>query len=417
MGAQQFGAGTVHIDTTALTDPIRFDSQHGLMEIQAGADWPAIIDATRRFQPDIEIPWSIRQKQTGADAMTLGGSISANAHGRGLLMQPLGDDIEDLTLMMADGTLLRCSREENAELFSLAIGGYGLFGIIVAATMRLSRRIKLRRLVDIIDIDDAMNAVFRRVEGGCIYGDFQYAIDPSDDSFLRRGVFACYQPVEQSVAVPDTAQDTLGPEAWLKLLHLAHTDKARAFALYGQHYLATHGQLYYSDTHQLSTYIPTYAEFLARSVPSSAPESLVIGEYDVPPDSLIAFMGKARAILRARQVEDIYGTIRSIRRDATSFLPWARSDYACVIFNLRTAHTAAAIEKTHATFRDLTDAVCEFDGSFYLTYHRAATARQVERCYPRFREFLALKLKYDPAERFQSDWYRHYRGLFGELST
>jgi hypothetical protein len=33
-------------------------------------------------------------------------------------------------------------------------------------------------------------------------------------------------------------------------------------------------------------------------------------------------------------------------------------------------------------------------------------------CYPQFKEFLELKRKYDPAERFQSDWYRHYRRLF-----
>jgi hypothetical protein len=36
----------------------------------------------------------------------------------------------------------------------------------------------------------------------------------------------------------------------------------------------------------------------------------------------------------------------------------------------------------------------------------------VERCYPRMREFLSLKQRYDPEERFQSDWYRHYRDMF-----
>ena len=32
-------------------------------------------------------------------------------------------------------------------------------------------------------------------------------------------------------------------------------------------------------------------------------------------------------------------------------------------------------------------------------------------CYPRFPEFLRLKRRYDPAERFQSDWYRHHESL------
>jgi hypothetical protein len=51
-------------------------------------------------------------------------------------------------------------------------------------------------------------------------------------------------------------------------------------------------------------------------------------------------------------------------------------------------------------------------GSYYLTYHRYATREQVEACYPQFPEFLRLKRQHDPEERFQSDWYRHYKKLF-----
>ena len=54
-------------------------------------------------------------------------------------------------------------------------------------------------------------------------------------------------------------------------------------------------------------------------------------------------------------------------------------------------------------------------GSYYLTYHRAATREQVESCYPKFVQFLRLKKKYDPEERFQSEWYRHYREMFADV--
>ena len=33
---------------------------------------------------------------------------------------------------------------------------------------------------------------------------------------------------------------------------------------------------------------------------------------------------------------------------------------------------------------------------------------------PQFEDFLKLKRKYDPAEIFQSDWYRHYKKMFLE---
>jgi FAD/FMN-containing dehydrogenase len=415
MGGQQFASGALHIDTGALDAVLGCDAERGLLHIEAGAHWPRIIEASHRILGG----WGIRQKQTGVDAVSLGGSISANAHGRGLLMQPLGDDIENLTLIDAEGAVVFCSREHNAELFSLAIGGYGLFGVVYSATLRLAPRQRLQRVVDIIDLDDAMNAVQRRIDEGCRYGDFQFAIDAADDSFLRRGVLACYQPAPAQAAQDDAAD--LPPETWLQLLRLAHEDKRAAFRLYAQHYLGTHGQCYWSDTMQQSTYLPSYAEYLERersdSTHHGTRETLVIGEHSVPRERLMEFMQRARAVLRAHGSEVIYGTIRGILRDTVSFLPWARDDFACVVFNLRTPHTAAGIARTAATFRALTDASIALSGSFFLTYHRHATVAQVEAAYPRFREFLQLKQRHDPRELFTSDWYRHCRDAFAASAT
>lgn len=404
MGGQQFRQAARLLDMREMKRALHLDHQRGLLRIEAGAQWPEVVQATAASR------WGIRQKQTGADALTLGGSIACNAHGRGLLMGPLVDDVESLTLVDALGDVRTCSRDEDAELFSLVVGGYGLFGVVIDATLRLTPRLKLRRLVDVIDVDDALHAVGRRVAEGCLYGDFQYAIDATDDSFLRRGVFACYKPVPDDTAVDDEAAD-LSRESWLGLLKLAHTDKRRAFQAYAEHYLSTHGRIYWSDTMQLGTYIPSYAEFLADALGRDAPESLMITELYVPPDRIIDFMAAARQVLRSTGVEDIYGTIRSIRKDTTTYLPWAREDFACVIFNLRTPHSAKGIERSSVAARGLIDAAADLGGSFYLTYHRWATREQVLRCHPRFPAFLALKKRYDPGEVFQSDWYAHHLEL------
>ena len=415
MGGQQFSPNSTHIDMTALHRVLNADPVRGLLHIEAGADWTQIIAASHKMEINAGTCWGIRQKQTGVDAVTLGGSISANAHGRGLLMQPMGDDIEDLTLVNALGEAVVCSRTQNAELFSLVIGGYGLFGIIYSATLRLTPRQRVKRVVDIIDLDDAMNAVFRRADEGCLFGDFQFVIDTQDENFLRRGVFACYKPSTATESESAATAD-LAPDTWLKLLKLAHDDKQTAFRLYSQHYLSTDGNHYWADTMQLSTYIPSYADFLesARAA-DSAPavkETLVIGEHYVPRDQLLAFMQQARDVFRKFGTEVIYGTIRAIMRDTVSFLPWAKDDFACVIFNLRTAHTEEGLRQTADTFRALIDASNRLGGSFFLTYHRYASAAQIETCYPRFRPWLSLKKHYDPDELFTSSWYAHYRDAF-----
>ncbi len=371
MGGQQFAADSLHIDMRGLHQVLKCDPLRGLLQIEAGADWPRIIEATHAMNVGGQGRWGIRQKQTGVDEVTLGGSIAANAHGRGLAMQPLGHDIEDLTLVDARGDVVFCSRSRNPELFSLAIGGYGLFGIVYAATLRLCPRLLVRRVVDVLDLDDAVNAVFRRADEGCLYGDFQFAIDAQDEHFLRRGVLACYKPAA-AAGQRETEPADLTPATWLQLLELAHHDKKAAFAQYARHYLDTHGKVYASDTMQLSTYIPSYADFLAsrQTGPDASKETLVIGEHCVPRHRLLAFMQRARDVLRVFGTEVIYGTIRSILRDTTSYLPWAKGDFACIVFNLRTPHDTAGVTRTADTFRALIDASTELGGSFFLTYHR-----------------------------------------------
>ena len=198
-------------------------------------------------------------------------------------------------------------------------------------------------------------------------------------------------------------------------LDLAHVDPERAFAKYAAHYLATSGQIYWSDTHQLSLYVDHYHRWLDKQLDATEKATEMITEVYVTKDALVRFMEDVRKDFRAHRVEIIYGTIRLIERDDESFLAWAKEPYACVIFNLHTVHSPAGLKRSARAFRRLIDLAIRYGGSYYLTYHRFATRRQVEACYPQFPEFLLLKRKHDPEERFQSDWYRHYRLMFADV--
>jgi len=121
-----------------------------------------------------------------------------------------------------------------------------------------------------------------------------------------------------------------------------------------------------------------------------------------------------REDFRKNKVELIYGTVRLIERDDESFLPWAKQPYACTIFNLHTVHSPEGLERSADAFRRLIDMAARRGGTYYLTYHRYASRKQIETCYPQFSEFLQLKKQHDPEERFQSDWYRHHRAMFNQ---
>jgi FAD/FMN-containing dehydrogenase len=164
--------------------------------------------------------------------------------------------------------------------------------------------------------------------------------------------------------------------------------------------------VYRADRAQFGIYLDGYHESL------DAASSEMITEVYVPPERLTGFMVAIAEDLRRSRADVIYGTVRMIRADTESFLPWARGDWACVILNLHVRHDPAGLAAARRDFRTIIDRALERGGSFYLTYHRWASREQVLRGHPTIVEFLRAKREYDPSERFASDWYAAMKDLF-----
>jgi FAD/FMN-containing dehydrogenase len=407
MGGQQFARDAWLLDTRALNRVLDFDPERALIRAQAGITWPDLIRSYVARQHGRELTWGIRQKQTGADRLTLGGAVAANIHGRGLRFTPFVDDIESLEVVLASGEIVECNRAQHADLFRCIVGGYGLFGVVTAVTLRLTPRIKVQRVVKLATVEEIVDAFDERIRTGFLYGDFQFSTSLDDPQFLSRGVFSCYRPVEIDTPIP-AHQLRLTAGDWRRLTYLAHRNKLRAFAEFTDFYLQSSGQIYWSDTHQLSLYLDDYHTELDRALGAQVAGSEMITELYVPRPRLADFMDDVRRDFRENSVDLIYGTIRLIERDTQTLLAWAKQAYACVIFNLHVDHVTDAIARSAAAFRRLIDIAIHHGGSYFLTYHRHATREQLKTCYPEFELFLAQKRRFDPQRVFQSDWYRHY---------
>src|ERR1700733_3127100 len=125
-GGQQFLTDSVLLDCTGLNKILKLDRDAGLVTVECGTRWIDLQTALEKMQAGATKPWGINQKQTGLNTLTIGGTLAANAHGQGLLLKPFVGDIDSFKLIKADGKSINCSRQENADLFGLAIGGYGL---------------------------------------------------------------------------------------------------------------------------------------------------------------------------------------------------------------------------------------------------------------------------------------------------
>src|SRR5206468_1732677 len=176
-----------------LNRVLSFDSERGVIDVEGGIEWPQIIEHLNNVQASAgagDRQWGIVQKQTGADRLSIAGALSCNAHGRGLNLRPIVSQVEAFDLIGPDAAPRRCSRTEHPDLFRLAIGGYGLFGILSRVELRLRPRVKVRRVVVLGETTNIIDRFEERIRDGFLYGDYQFATDSDRDSFLARGIFS-----------------------------------------------------------------------------------------------------------------------------------------------------------------------------------------------------------------------------------
>ena len=203
--------------------------------------------------------------------------------------------------------------------------------------LRLIPRQKIQRVVEVRTIDDLPKAFEQRIADGYMFGDFQFSVDERSDDFLRKGVFSCYRPVDSGTPMP-AVQRELVDEDWHALLLLAHNNKAMAFDQYSKYYLSTSGQIYWSDTHQLSTYLDDYHVRLDKQLGVKDRATEMITEIYVPRPDLPSFMAEVAKVFRTNGVPIVYGTVRLIEQDDESFLAWAKR--AVCLHHLQSAHGA-----------------------------------------------------------------------------
>ncbi len=402
MGGQQFLTDGILLDTSQFNKVVDFDPQRGLLTVQSGMLWGDLVPTLCRLNEKHRSAWSIIQKPTGADDISVGGALSSNIHGRVLGRKPFIGDIECFTAIMHDGTRKTVTRTQDRELFALTVGGYGLFCFVENITIRLMKSTKLMRKVELIDSQKLTERFSQMQEKGATYGDFQFCIDSSADSFLTNGILSTYHAVAEHT-VCNTNELRLTEDNWRHLLRLAHVDKKQAFSTYSEHYKRTNGQVYASDTFQLSLYVPDYHYSLEDICHSKGSE--MITELYVPAAKLHEFLTGAKVALKSQNADVIYGTVRMIEKDDESFLAWAKEKYACVIFNLHVNHDQISLLRSKHSFRALIDIALSMGGSYYLTYHRYASKQQLMQAYPQFKTFISKKIQYDPKGKFRSNWF------------
>lgn len=178
-------------DASRLNRILGLDAIHGLLEVQAATPWHAIAAELR--------PGDARAN-VSTTMPTVGESIARNAAGPD--GTPSVDHVASLTVVMADGSLRRVSRQRDRDLFALIVGGHGLFGTVYSITLRIAT---LARAVERATRPQEMT--FQRCRGNRT---LELLIPPESlDAFVAQTDTRCsdWRIPLQSVAVRQTTRE------------------------------------------------------------------------------------------------------------------------------------------------------------------------------------------------------------------
>jgi FAD/FMN-containing dehydrogenase len=395
MGGHTFTPEGIVVDMLPLR-AMALDRERQILQVQAGAKWEDVIP----FLGAHGLSVSVMQSDS---PFTVGGSLSVNCHGWQNNRPPIASTVESFRLLLADGRIVRCSRTENPELFSAALGGYGLFGVILDAELRVvpDARYRIeRKLVRSAAYVEALDVAVGEGPVGLAYGRLnvtrEHLLEKAElTTFVRTSDAPPGEPIEEP------APWVLSLERWI--FRGSQGDE------YGK-------ELRWSLETSLSPWILARSTHRNQVMQSRVAvyenhdpaRTDILHEYFVPRERLEEFLRRVRVIVQAHSPDLLNLTLRDVRRDDDTLLRYADRDMMALVFFFSQPRTVEADAAMQALTRDLIDASLAAHGHYYLPYRLHASRDQFERAYPQHDAFFALKRAVDPEEVFQNQFYRAY---------
>lgn len=372
------------VDTRSLT-----------YRVGGGARWRDVIDVLR------PLGFSPKVMQSNND-FSVGGTFCVNAHGWPAPLPPMGSTVRSIRIMLADGTVVEASPSREPELFALAMGGYGLFGVILDLDLEMTA-------------DRAMTPTFARMPAADLAHRFRQSLAGPEAAELAYGRLS----VAQHDFLSEALLVTYGPAAGKP-----PAGAGRPGLLDGLTRSIYRGQVgseamkrsrWYAETvlapalHPRvvarNTLLDTSASVLASRDRSRID---ILHEYFLPPDRLEAFLAVCRTAIPRSGMELLNVTLRYVAEDQISVMRFASTERIAAVMSFSQLKTPQADRSMKGLTEALIDAALAESGSYYLPYRLHARADQLERAYPRVGAFAAAKRRFDPELLFRNALWDQY---------
>jgi FAD/FMN-containing dehydrogenase len=376
---------------------LQADTANSVYRVSAGARWAEVI---AKLDP---IGFSPKVMQSNND-FGVASTFCINAHGWPVPFGPFGSTVRALRLMVADGSVVECSREKNAELFSLAMGGYGLFGIILDLDVEMAKNVVLAPTFDIMPAESFAERFIAAAEKDpsvlMAYGRLSVA----RASFFDEALMIAYRATTPQPAIlppatsggaltwllNDIYREQIGNEAAKRARWYAET---RINPNLGSG-LATRNSLMNEPVSNLRN------PYRARTD--------ILHEYFVPPAKFREFLVACREVIPPAKAEFLNVTLRYVAADDIAMMAFAPQPRIAAVMSFSQDMSPEGEVDMIETTERLIDRIVALGGAFYLPYRLHARRDQIEKAYPNVAHFVDRKRFYDPKLLFRNTMWDVY---------
>lgn len=384
---------------TAITldqDWMEPDTTAGTYRVAAGMRWNKVI-----AQLDA-IGFSPKVMQSNND-FGVASTFCVNAHGWPVPFSAFGSTVRSLRLIRPDGGLITCSRTQNAEQFNMAMGGYGLTGIITDLVVEMVPNARLEpRFERIAGKDFGPKFVAALKDDPTIqmaYG----RLDVTVDGFFDEALMIIYTPAENQEGLPKASgSGFLSKASRMIFRNQLGSDKAKRLRWFFE---TTVGPSVGGGEVTRNSLINEPVVTLDDRDPNRTD---ILHEYFVSPDRFAEFIEACQDVIPSSYQQLLNITLRYVDTDRDSVLAYATEPRIAAVMLFSQEMSLRGEADMQRMTSELIERTLAIGGTYYLPYRLHATDSQFLRGYRRAREFVSAKRALDPDLVFRNAMWDRY---------
>ena len=370
------------------------DTAQKTYRVGAGTRWATVISRLDA------IGFSPAVMQSNND-FGVASTFAVNAHGWPVPFSGCGSTVRSLSMVLADGSLVNCSRTENADLFRHAMGGYGLFGVITELELDMYPNGLLTPQFEHVSGLEIGKRFAQQLAADTTIQMAYGRLDVALDRFFEQGLLIAYRPVSGGDVSAASGSGFKSHASRYLFRSQVESDRAKRFRWWTEAGLG-----------------PRIAVDASRNTLMNEPvitlddrdpfRTDILHEYFVAPERFAEFVQACQAVIPASYQQLLNITLRYVNTDHDSVLAYAPEPRIAAVLLFSQEKTVRGESDMARMTNALIERVLDIGGTYYLPYRPHASLAQLSRGYPRAASFAASKRAADPDLLFRNHLWDSY---------